>query len=217
MKISWLKHAAFKIETQDKTIIYIDPYQLSKDEEKADIIICSHEHGDHFDEDSIRKISKDSTILLGPESISSKLNKFNGKGLKLYEPFKIENIIIELYPAYNIKRMRKKNEPFHPKERKWAGVLVEAEGKKVYHAGDTERIPEMKDLASKEIDVAMLPCGGTYTMDFEESAEAAADINPKIVIPMHNWSAKLEDYEAVVHKKNPNIAVEILTNKDLSI
>ena len=217
MKISWLKHAAFKIETQDNKIIYIDPYQLSKDEQKADIIICSHEHGDHFDEDSIRKISKDSTILLGPESISSKLSKFNGKGLKLYEPFKIENIIIELYPAYNIKRMRKKNEPFHPKERKWAGVLIEAEGKKVYHAGDTERIPEMKDLASKEIDVAMLPCGGTYTMDFEESAEAAVDINPKIVIPMHNWNANLKEYEEVVHKKNPNIAVEILTNKDLSI
>ena len=217
MIISWLKHAAFKIETQDNMIIYIDPYQLSKDEEKADIIICSHEHGDHFDEDSIRKIRKDSTILLGPESISSKLSKFNGKGLKLSEPFKIENVIIELYPAYNIKRMRKKNEPFHPKERKWAGVLIEAEGKKVYHAGDTERIPEMKDLTSKEIDVAMLPCGGTYTMDFEESAEAAADINPKIVIPMHNWNANLEEYEGVIHKKNPNITVEILTNKELSI
>jgi len=217
MRISWLKHAAFKIKTKENKIIYIDPYKLSKDEEKADIIICSHEHGDHFDADSIQKIRKDSTILLGPESISSKLKKFDGTGLALYKPYTIENITIELYPAYNIKRMRKKNEPFHPKERKWAGILIEADGKKIYHAGDTERIPEMKELASKAIDIAMLPCGGTYTMDFEESADAAVDINPKVVIPMHNWDVKLEDYEEAVHKKNPNIVVEILTDKDLSI
>ena len=71
MKISWLKHAAFKIKTQDNKVIYIDPYQLTKEEEKADIIICSHEHGDHFDDDSIRNISKDSTIVIGPESLST--------------------------------------------------------------------------------------------------------------------------------------------------
>lgn len=217
MKISWLKHAAFKIETQDKRIIYMDPYQLSKDEEKADVIICSHEHGDHFDEDSIRKIWKDSTVLLGPESISSKLKKFEGKGLKFFSPYKVGDITIELYPAYNIKRMRSKNQPFHPKERNWAGTLLEVDGKKVYHAGDTERIPELKKLATKEIDVAMLPCGGTYTMDFEESAGAAVDINPKIVVPMHNWNANLDEYEKVLRKVNSNIKVEVLTNKDLFI
>lgn len=217
MKISWLKHAAFKIETEDKKIIYLDPYQLSKEEEKADIIICSHEHGDHFDEDSISKISKESTVLLGPKSISSKLKKFDGKGLSLYEPYEIENVTIELYPAYNIKRMRSKNQPFHPKERNWAGILLEADGKKIYHAGDSERIPEMKKLALKEIDVAMLPCGGTYTMDFEESTDAAVDINPRIVIPMHNWDVELDEYEKILHKKNSNISVEILTDKDLNI
>lgn len=217
MKISWLKHAAFKIETEDKKIIYLDPYQLSKEEEKADIIICSHEHGDHFDEDSISKISKESTVLLGPKSISSKLEKFDGKGLSLYEPYEIENVTIELYPAYNIKRMRSKNQPFHPKERNWAGILLEADGKKIYHAGDSERIPEMKKLALKEIDVAMLPCGGTYTMDFEESTDAAVDINPRIVIPMHNWDVELDEYEKILHKKNSNISVEILTDKDLNI
>jgi L-ascorbate metabolism protein UlaG (beta-lactamase superfamily) len=216
MKISWLKHAAFKIETQNKKIIYIDPYQIPKEEEKADIVICSHEHGDHFDEDSISKISKESTILLGPKSISSKLKKFNGIGLSLYEPYEFENITIELYPAYNIKRMRSKNQPFHPKERNWAGILLEADGKKIYHAGDSERIPEMKKLASKEVDVAMLPCGGTYTMDFEESTDAAVDINPKIVIPMHNWDLELSGYEKILHKKNSNISVEILTDKDLT-
>ncbi len=218
MKISWLKHAAFKIETEDKMIIYLDPYQISKSEEKADIIICSHEHGDHFDEKSIRNLWKESTVLLGPKSISPKLQIFNGKGLEFYNTIQIGKIKIELVPAYNIKRMRPKtNETFHPKSRNWAGSVLEIEGKKIYHAGDSERIPEMKELASKGIDVAMLPCGGTYTMDIEESTDAAVDINPKIVIPMHNWDVELEEYKKILHLKNSNIKVEILLNKELFI
>ena len=218
MKISWLNHASFKIETQDNKIIYLDPYQVQKDEKKADIIICSHEHGDHFDETSIQNLRKDTTILLGPKSISSKLEKFNGQGLELYEQKQINKIKIELFPAYNIKRMRPNSkEPFHPKSRKWAGILIEADNKKIYHAGDSERIPEMKELSSKAIDVAMLPCGGTYTMDFEESTNAAIDINPKIVIPMHNWDVKLEKYETILKRKNSNIKVEILSDKELII
>ena len=218
MKISWLKHAAFKITTEDKKIIYLDPYQVSKSEEKADIIICSHEHGDHFDEKSIQNIWKESTVLLGPKSISSKLMKFNGKGLEFYTTLQIGNIKIQLVPAYNLKRMRpNSNETFHPKSRKWAGSVLEIEGKKIYHAGDSERIPEMKDLASKEIDVAMLPCGGTYTMDFEESTDAAIDINPKIVIPMHNWDMELEEYKKILQSKNSKIKVEILLDKELLI
>jgi L-ascorbate metabolism protein UlaG (beta-lactamase superfamily) len=218
MKISWLKHAAFKIETEDKKIVYLDPYQISKSEEKADIIICSHEHGDHFDEKSIKNIWKESTVLLGPKSISPKLMKFNGRGLEFYNPFQLGKIKIELVPAYNIKRTRPNtNETFHPINRKWAGSVLEIEGKKIYHAGDSERIPEMKELASKGIYIAMLPCGGTYTMDIEESTDAALDINPKIVIPMHNWDKELEEYKKILHSKNPNIKVEILHDKELFI
>ena len=187
MEIFWLGHASFKIKTDDGKIIYLDPYQISKEEEKADIIISSHEHGDHFDKKSIKNLVKENTLVIGPESISDNLQKFNGKGLALNEPFEIAGIKIELVPAYNIKRMRPgTNEPFHPKEKGWAGTVLEKEGKKIYHAGDTEHIPEMKELTPKKIDVALLPCGGTYTMDFEESCDVAAEIKPKIVVPMHN-------------------------------
>jgi len=177
MEISWISHACFKIKTESGTVIYTDPYQVPKDLEKGDIIISSHSHGDHFSRGDIKKLIKDSTIVIGPESISSNLKKFDGKALKFHEIFETDDIKIELVPAYTIKK------PTHPKENEWAGYIIEAEGKRIYHAGDTERIPEMKDL--KNITVALLPCGGTYTMDFEEACLAATDINPEIVVPMH--------------------------------
>ena len=217
MEIFWLKHAAFKIKTESGTIIYLDPFKIPKGEEKADIIISSHDHGDHFDEESINNILKDSTLVLGPISISEVLDKYKGKGLKLYEPFKIDDILIEFIPAYNIKRKRESGEPFHPKERNWAGTILEIEGKKIYHAGDTERIPEMKELASRNFDVAMLPCGGMYTMDFEESTDVAVDIKAKIVIPMHNWDKKMQEYKNILAKKDSQIKVETLKNKSLKL
>ncbi len=137
--------------------------------------------------------------------------------MKLYEPFKVDDIQIEFIPAYNIKRKRESGEPFHPKERNWAGTILEIEGKKIYHAGDTERIPEMKELASRNIDVAMLPCGGMYTMDFEESTDVAVDIKAKIVIPMHNWDKKMQEYKNILAKKDSQIKVETLKNKSLKL
>ncbi len=178
MEIFWMNHACFKIKTESGKVIYTDPYQLPRDAEKADIIFSSHSHGDHFSRGDIKKLMKDSTILIGPESIANNLAKFNGKGLKFHEIFEVDDIKIELVPSYTIKK------PTHPQSNQWAGIIIETEGKRIYHAGDTERIPEMKEL--KNITVAMLPCGGTYTMDFEESCTAALDIKPEIVVPMHN-------------------------------
>jgi len=217
LEIFWLKHATFKIKTESGKIIYLDPFNVPKGEEKADIIISSHDHTDHFNEESINNIFKDSTLVLGPISISEALNKYKGKGLNLYEPFEVDDIQIEFIPAYNVKRKRESGEPFHPKERNWAGTILEIEGKKIYHAGDTERIPEMKELASRNIDVAMLPCGGMYTMDFEESTDVAVDIKAKIVIPMHNWDKKMQEYKNILTRKDSQIKVEILKNKSLKL
>lgn len=152
---------------------------------------------------------KDSTILLGPVSISNDLNKFNGKGLKFGEVFEVDDIKIQLVPSYTIKKAT------HPKSNEWAGTIIETEGKRVYHAGDTERIPEMKDL--KDITVALMPCGGKFTMDFEESCSATLDFKPKIVVPMHNWGADLNQYKEIMAKKDPDIKVEILEGRSLKI
>ncbi|MBY8983906.1 MAG: MBL fold metallo-hydrolase, partial [Candidatus Lokiarchaeota archaeon] len=103
MEIFWLGHAAFKVKTDSGRVIYLDPYQLKDGEEKADIIVSSHSHGDHFSAGDIKKIMKDDTIVLGPESISSNLKQFDGQPIKLGDSFDYKDLSIELMPSYNIK------------------------------------------------------------------------------------------------------------------
>ncbi|MHA1669363.1 MAG: MBL fold metallo-hydrolase [Promethearchaeota archaeon] len=209
--LDWLGHASFKIVLNSGRIIYLDPYKITKNEEKADIIVSSHSHGDHFSELDINKLWGEKTILLGPESIKNSLEDFNGQPLKIGEKLSYKDFSIELFPAYTIKK------PTHPKSNNWTGTIIESEGKSIYHAGDTERIPEMKTLANRKLTVALLPCGGTYTMDFEEASDAAIDIQPEIVVPMHNWDKDLKEFEEIMNKKDPNMKVEILENKTLTI
>lgn len=211
IEIVWLGHAAFKIKMFSGRIIYLDPYNIKDREEKADIIVSSHTHGDHFSRSDIKKLWRDDTVLLGPASIESSLKKFDGKGLEIGEVFAYKDLSIELFPAYTIKKST------HPKSNNWTGTIIESAGKSVYHAGDTERIPEMKDLRTRNITVALLPCGGTYTMDFEEATDAAVDIQPEIVVPMHNWDKDLSSFKDVMATKDPKIKVEILTDKSLKI
>ena len=210
MQIIWLNHAAFKIKTNSGALIYLDPYQIEEDD-KADVIIISHTHGDHFSKSDIKKIWKDDTILIGPKSIEKTLEKFNGKALNIGEKFSYKDLEIELFPAYTIKKST------HPKSNEWSGTIIKSEGKIVFHAGDTERIPEMKDLSNRNITVALLPCGGTYTMDFEEATDAAIDIKPQILVPMHTWGADLNKFKKIMNDKDPSIRVEILENKSLEI
>jgi L-ascorbate metabolism protein UlaG (beta-lactamase superfamily) len=211
IEIVWLGHAAFKIKMFSGRIIYLDPYNIKDGEEKADIIVSSHTHGDHFSRSDIKKLWRDDTVLLGPASIESSLKKFDGKGLEIGEVFAYKDLSIELFPAYTIKKST------HPKSNNWTGTIIESAGKSVYHAGDTERIPEMKDLRNRNITVALLPCGGTYTMDFEEATDAAVDIQPEIVVPMHNWDKDLSSFKDVMATKDSMIKVEILTDKSLKI
>ncbi len=211
MEIFWLGHASFKIKMFSGRIIYLDPYNIKDGEEKADIIVSSHSHGDHFSKSDIKKIWKDDTILLGPVSIADSLLKFDGQALEIGEEFAYKDFSIELFPAYTIKKGT------HPKSNNWVGTIIESAGKSVYHAGDSERIPEMKELANRKITVALLPCGGTYTMDFEEATDAALDIQPEIVVPMHNWEKDLNPFRELMAKKDSKIKVEILTEKSLKI
>lgn len=211
MEIFWLGHASFKIKMFSGRIIYLDPYNIKNGEEKADIIVSSHSHGDHFSRSDIKKIWKDDTILLGPVSIADSLKKFDGQALEIGEEFAYKDFTIELFPSYTIKKST------HPKSNNWVGTIIESAGKSVYHAGDTERIPEMKELANRKITVALLPCGGTYTMDFEEATDAALDIQPEIVVPMHNWEKDLNPFRELMAKKDSKIKVEILTKKSLKI
>jgi len=197
-KIIWLGHASFLIES-DAGNIYIDPWKL-KGGLKADYILITHSHMDHMCEDDINKLRKDSTVIVGPHDVCEKL-----EGVVEIAPGDVKDlgkIKIEVHSAYNPKK------EFHPISNNWVGFVVDLGGYRIYHSGDTDVIPEMKKI--KNIDVALLPVGGTYTMTAEEAAEAVKVIGPKKAIPMH-WGDIIGGREdAEKFKSIANCDVQIL-------
>lgn len=210
VNIEWLGHSGFLLEGDGKKI-YIDPYDLSEEpafEDKADILLITHEHFDHCSPEDIRKVRRADSTTLIPENLSL---QFKGdarritEGDLLADGLEIKGTRIEVVPAYNL------DKPYHPRGL-GVGYIVELGGIRIYHAGDCDFFPEMKNIRT---DVALLPIGGTYTMDEEEAASAAAAISPKYVIPMHYGKPDVTDgdpekFKALVHGKNPDINVIIL-------
>ena len=171
-KINWLGHDGFRIEGS-KTI-YIDPYQIS-DGPEADLILITHEHFDHCSPEDVAKIQHSGSVIVTEKDSAPKLSG-DVRVVNVGESLSIDNIQIEAVPAYNT------NKDFHPKSKGWLGFIVDIDGVKVYHAGDTDFIPEMNDFNT---DIALLPVSGTYVMTADEAVEEALAINPKIAIPMH--------------------------------
>jgi len=202
--VKWLAHAGFQIKTEKK-VIYIDLEKYGKAPEKADMILVTHSHTDHCDPSKIRNILKEDTVIIAPEDCASKIGK-KIKTLKPGEETEIDGIYVKAVHAYNIKRFRSPGNPYHPKSY-GVGYLITVEGKTIYHAGDTDFIPEMHQLS--HIDIALLPSGDTYTMDNDEAAEAAMAINPKIAVPMHRWNTNPREFKDKV-ESNSNIKVVLL-------
>ena len=178
--IHWLGHDAFRIT--DSQTIYFDPYKLGDDNPKADLILISHDHFDHCSPEDVALIQTEDTIIVTTASAASKLSG----DICIVQPgdtMTIRGIEIEAVPAYNVNKFRDSGEPFHPEEAKYVGFIVTVEGTRIYHAGDTDYIPEMADLGA--IDIALLPVSGTYVMTVDEAVEAAEAIQPGIAIPMH--------------------------------
>ncbi len=208
--IQWLGHSGFLLEGDGKKI-YIDPFEISEEpafDDKADILLITHEHFDHCSPEDIRKVRRSDSTTLIPESCSL---QFRGdarrvsEGDILADGLEIKGIRIEVVPAYNI------NKPYHPRG-SGVGYIVEIGGIRIYHAGDCDFFPEMENIRA---DVALLPIEGTYTMSEEEAANAVAVLAPKVVIPMHyersgNTEGNPEKFKALVHGKNPEINVTIL-------
>lgn len=197
--IKWYGHATVMIK-REKTI-YFDPFELPAGAEKADIILITHEHYDHFSPDDIRKIQKENTVVISTPDVIAKV-KGEKREVSPGKEIEVYGIKIRAVPAYNV------DKKFHPKEKKWVGYIVEVEGVTVYHAGDTDFIPEMKNLG--KIDIAFLPVGGTYTMNAKEAAEAANTISPAVAIPMHWGSIVGSESDAEIFKKECKVHVKIL-------
>ncbi len=183
--VTYLKHAGFKIK--GSRIVYIDPYDVGEDE-KADLILVTHDHFDHMDVKSIRKLSKSDTVVVHPKGCI--VEGYRTCELEAGKEVEVAGVKVRAVPAYNI------DKPFH--KGGGVGYIIEIDGVKIYHAGDTDRIPEMKGI---EVDIALLPIGGTYTMDVREAAEAAKDIKAKVYIPMHYGAIPKTDADPEEFKK----------------
>jgi len=192
LEIEWLGHASWRIKTGGKTI-YIDPYEGEYDE-KADLILSTHHHDDHCKPDKVELIKKAGTEIIATGECGEKLGT-EVLTLKPGDATKIEDVLIEAVEAYNFKRFRSPGNPFHPKGI-GVGYLLKAEDKTIYHTGDTDFIDEMKEL--KDIDLMLVPSGGTYTMDNPEAAEATITINPRMAVPMHIWDTDPSEYKKKV-------------------
>ena len=171
--IHWLGHDSFRIDGD--VTIYIDPWKLAAGSPPADLILVTHEHSDHFSPEDIDLIQTPQTELVTIAAVAAKLS---GRVhiVKPGDRLTVRDVAIEVLPAYNLVKK------FHPREKGHVGYVLTVGGQRIYHAGDTDAIPEMRDLRP---DIAMIPVSGTYVMDVDEALEAVKLLNPGLAIPMH--------------------------------
>ena len=183
IKIKWLGHDSFSLTGNIKIIT--DPYQITT-QEKADLILISHNHFDHLSVDDLKKVSTDNTTIVSAKECLDMLTGFSFKekiGILPGEEKTVKGIKIKAIRAYNLDKINPETKkPFHPKEDDKIGFLIELNGITIYHTGDTDLTPEISDLKP---DIALVPVSGTYVMTAQEAAKAVEKIKPKVVIPMH--------------------------------
>lgn len=202
--IHWLHHASFRIELAGK-IIYIDPWKI-KNKVPADYIFVTHEHYDHLSLNDIEAVYREGTVIFCPALDTEETDEFRPIKLKPGEKAGSGILKFETISAYNI------GKSFHTKDSGKLGYVIEIDGKRIYHAGDTDAIPEMKAL--KNINIAMLPVGGTYTMTAKEAAEAADYFKPEISVPMHWGSIVGSKKDAEEFKRLAKCRVEIMEQEE---
>ena len=207
--IEVLYHSSIRIN-KEKTI-YIDPFKIDRNYNDADIVFITHDHYDHYSEEDIDKVINENTTIIIPEELLTKLLKkgINKNAIITVEPNKnymVQGIKFETISAYNT------NKTFHPKENGWVGYIIIINGIRYYIAGDTDITEENKQV---KCDVAFVPVGGTYTMDFKEAASLINEIKPKIAIPIHYGSIVGTEQDAIdfIRLLHPEIKGIILMKK----
>ncbi len=174
VEIHWLGHASFKIKDGSR-VIYIDPWKLTSAEE-ATLVLVTHDHFDHCSPEDVAKVAARKTVIVTTPDCAAKL-KGNIRAVTPGDVVDLDGLRIEAVAAYNT------DKGFHKKASRWVGFVITLGGMRVYHAGDTDKIQEMREL--RDITVALLPVSGTYVMTAEQAAEAAKMIKARVSVPMH--------------------------------
>ena len=161
--------------------IYVDPFKMNVSPKDAAFILVTHDHYDHFSPDDVRKVAGENTVLVVPEKMAAKAREITDAVKKIVtvkpgESREIDGLELEMIPAYNLLK------PFHPKSAEWVGYIIVADGRRIYVAGDTDATKEAKAV---KCDVALVPIGGTFTMDAKKAAELVNEIQPDVAIPVH--------------------------------
>jgi len=176
---TWYKQAALKWIGGGLTV-HIDPWGVPDGEEKADLVLITHAHSDHYDEQDLDRVCKSGTIIVAPHDVAEQcLTRGDVRPIKPGETLEAAGLQVSAVPAYNVRPERLE---MHPRDNNWVGFVLDLGGTRTYIAGDTDHIPEMEDIRS---DLAFIPIGGTYTMDVQEAVGATKDLRPKLAVPYH--------------------------------
>ena len=178
--IEWLGHAGFRIKTSGG-LVYVDPYRVQTGPTAA-LILVTHGHFDHFSRDDVLRLAGKGTVLVGPATVTEQLR---GKTVTVAPGDVVDVGPLEILalPAYNTNKLDSEGQPFHVLGSETVGYVIRDGGRRIYHSGDTDVIPEVDE--AHRVDVALLPVSGTYVMTAIEAAEAARRIDPGIAVPMH--------------------------------
>lgn len=207
MKSSINEHASVRLETA-QGVIYFDPFRITEAKNDADFIFVTHSHFDHLSAEDIAKTANENTVFVMPESIVNDALEIGIAeqkivALKPCDKTEVAGLEIEAVPAYNT------NKPMHKKEYGWLGFVVTVDGERIYVCGDTDVIDEG---IAVDCDVAFVPVGGTYTMDYAEAADFVNQMEPKRVVPYHYGSivGDKDMGEKFAELVNDGIEVELL-------
>ena len=173
VEITWLGHASFRLAGE--AVVYIDPWKVASEPRDGSVVFVSHSHFDHCSPEDVAKVLAAGGVVVGPADAVAQIG--GGKPLSAGSTIEAGGVTIAGVPAYTV------DKDFHPKAKGWLGAVVRMDGVRIYYAGDTDRIAEMSELA--DIDLALLPVGGTYTMTAAQAAQAAGDIGAKAAVPYH--------------------------------
>src|SRR5690242_16608115 len=209
--LDWLGHSGFRLRA-GRSVVYIDPYRVSADAPKADLILITHGHYDHFSPQDVELLSKAETELIAPAAVAERLNgrvHSIAPGEEI-EPESVRWVAVRALNAYNTSKRNSDGQVFHPRTPGGVGFDLNIRGERLYHAGDTDVIPEMDSVHG--VDVALLPVSGTYVMTASEAAEAARRIQPRVAVPMH-WGENLgtrDDAMAFARQAPEGVEVRIM-------